>query len=77
MWRYSVWLKNHEHCQPGLWLKSMKELQDLFICRNISFGKNWNCIAGNDCGLAIGLAFIARQAPKPKPNMVTEDEDNN
>jgi len=31
----------------------------------------------NDCGLAIGLALIARQAHKPKPNMVTEDEDNN
>ncbi len=31
----------------------------------------------NDCGLAIGLALIARQAPKPKPNIVTEDEDNN
>ncbi len=34
-------------------------------------------MAANDCGLAIGLALIARQAPKPKPNIVTEDEDNN
>jgi len=34
-------------------------------------------LAGNDCGLAIGLALIARQAHKPKPNMDTEDEDNN
>ena len=69
-------MKNHERLSTRPSLKSMNEITRL-ACSKISPGKFSNCIAGNDCGLAIGLALIARQAPKPKPNMITEDEDNN